>query len=122
MEGRYKLLLECPQFQEEKAPIRSTTTSLQHYILHIASLSSHYAASASHPSNLIHIFDKSTLRGIQAFPGHEKGTTSLNTVNNLGGVLRTCLVSSGKDGCVKVWDDRLNMRSIERMYRILALT
>ena len=120
MEGRYKLLLESPRFQEETVPIRSTRSSSLDYILHIAPLPSYYAASASFPSSVIDIFDKSSLRGVQTLPGHEEGTTSLHTVENLGGGVRTCLVSSGKDGSVKVWDDRSNSHSIKRVYRVLA--
>jgi len=123
MEGRYKLLLESPQFHEETVPIRSTRSSSLDYILHIAPLPSYYAASASFPSNVIDIFDKSSLRGVQTLPGHEEGTTSLHTVENLGGgAVRTCLVSSGKDGSVKVWDDRLNSHSIKRKVSSSGIT
>jgi len=123
MEGRYKLLLESPHFHEETVPIRSTRSSSLDYILHIAPLPSYYAASASFPSNVIDIFDKSSLRGVQTLPGHEEGTTSLHTVEHLGGgAVRTCLVSSGKDGSVKVWDDRLNSHSIKRKVSSSGIT
>ncbi len=116
MTGRQKLLLESPHLQEENNPRLSSKSSSGSYILQITSLTSYYAASASSPSNVIDLFDKSTLRGIQTLSGHEKGTTSLHTVQGLSGVIRECLVSSGKDGGVTVWDVRANAHSIKSMY------
>jgi len=116
MTGRQKLLLESPHFQEENNPKLSSKSSSESYILQITSLTSHYAASASSPSNVIDLFDKSSLRGMQTLSGHEKGTTSLRTVQDLSGVIRECLVSSGKDGSVTVWDVRANAHSIKSMY------
>ena len=113
MTERHKLLLESPQLQEEKAPQLSANSSSGCYVISITSLPSHYAATASAPSNVIDLFDKATLRGVQAFPGHEIATTSLHTVSNVAGVTNKCLISSGKDGSVKIWDDRSNSHSIK---------
>ena len=121
MNKNQKLLLESPQLQEEKNPSRSSKSSSGSYLLHITSLGSYYAASSSSPSNVIDLFDKSTLRGIQTLPGHEQGTTSLHTIENLSGVLSKCLVSSGKDRTIKVWDERSNSCSIQSVYYLIFL-
>ncbi|CAA7270746.1 unnamed protein product [Cyclocybe aegerita] len=113
MEERHRLLLTSPSLQEETAPLRSSGSSSEAYILSITSLPSHYAASASAPSNVIDIFDKRTLQGLQTLPGHEIATTSLLTVDKLGGIVNQCLVSAGKDGSVKAWDVRSNSHSIK---------
>ncbi|PPQ83653.1 hypothetical protein CVT25_006259 [Psilocybe cyanescens] len=114
MAERHRLLLESPRLTEEFSPSRTTTSSTTSgYILGITSLSSFYAASASAPFNVIDIVDKTTLRGVQTLPGHENGTTSLHTVQNMAGSAKECLISSGKDGSVKVWDERSNSHSIK---------
>ena len=77
-----------------------------HYVLSLASLPNYYAASASSPSNKITLFDKAGLGSVQVFPGHEDATTYLRTVHALGGSTRSTLLSSGKDGCVRAWDER----------------
>jgi WD40 repeat protein len=116
MTERQKLLLESPHLQEEHYPKLSSKSSSGSYVLQITSFTSHYAASASSPSNVIDVFDKSSLRGIQTLSGHEKGTTSLHTAQGISGVIRESLVSSGKDGSVIVWDVRSNAHSIKSMY------
>ncbi|KAF8966452.1 WD40-repeat-containing domain protein [Flammula alnicola] len=113
MAERHKLLLQSPQLQEEKLPRRSAKSSSDCYILSIAALPAFYAASTSAPSNVIDIFDKTTLQGVQTLPGHEVATTSLRAVDGLGGVVQKCLISSGKDGSIKAWDDRSNSHSIK---------
>ncbi|KAF8164828.1 WD40-repeat-containing domain protein [Crassisporium funariophilum] len=113
MAERHKLLLESPQLQEEKFPQRFSFSSSKSYILSIAALPGHYAASNSAPSNVIDIFDKTTLQGFQTLSGHEVATTSLRAVDNLAGSMKRCLVSSGKDGSVKAWDERSNSHSIK---------
>lgn len=120
MAERHKLLLESPQLQEERSPRQSAKSSSEsEYILSITGLPNFYAASVSSPSNVIDIFDKTTLKGVQTLPGHEGATTSLHTAENLGGVVQKCLISSGKDGSVKAWDDRSNSHSIKSAHRIL---
>jgi len=118
MSERNKLLLQSPALLESTAPRLTSISSSSAYILHIAPTLSHYAASASSPSNTIGLFDKITLQGVQTLPGHEAAITSLKTVDNLGGggVLRRCLVSSGRDGSVKVWDERAGSHSIKSEY------
>ncbi|KDR74407.1 hypothetical protein GALMADRAFT_141450 [Galerina marginata CBS 339.88] len=114
MEERHRLLLESTHLTEELLPRRSSKSSTETgYILSITSLPSFYAASTSAPFNVIDIFDKSTLHGMQTFPGHEGATTSLHMAENLGGILQKCLISSGKDGSIKAWDERTNSHSIK---------
>ena len=108
-----KPLLESPQLQEETVPHLSANPSSGSYILSITSLPSHYAAAASAPTNVIDLFDKTTLKGVQTFPGHNVATTSLHTATNVAGMMNKYLISSGKDGSVKIWDDRSNSHSIK---------
>jgi WD40 repeat protein len=109
-----KLLLESPQLQEEDVPHLSANVSSGSYVLSITSLPSYYAASTSAPANVIDLFDKTTLKHIQTLPGHEFATTSLHCVNNLAGVLpNECIISSGRDGSIKIWDNRSNLNSIK---------
>ncbi|KAG6833587.1 hypothetical protein H0H87_004214 [Tephrocybe sp. NHM501043] len=105
-------LLEAPQFKSTQRPLKSTHLSSQSYVLSIASLSSHYAASASAPANTIDIFDKTTLRGVETLSGHDVATTSLHAVDNVIGLSGRSLISSGRDGSVKIWDPRSNSHSI----------
>jgi WD40 repeat protein len=120
MAERHKLLLESPQLQAEHSPRRSAKSSSElEYILSIASLPNFYAVSVSSPANVIDIFDRTTLQGVQTLPGHESATTSLHTAKNLGGVVQKCLISSGRDGSVKAWDDRSNSHSIKSAHLIL---
>ena len=120
MVERHKLLLESPHLQAESSPRRSAKSSSEsEYILSITGLPNFYAVSVSSPSNVIDIFDKTILKGVQTLPGHEGATTSLQTAENLGGVVQKCLISSGKDGSVKAWDDRSNSHSIKSVHLIL---
>ncbi|KAF5321773.1 hypothetical protein D9619_001185 [Psilocybe cf. subviscida] len=113
MTERHKLLLLSPTIQEESLPKRSAKTSGAGYILSIVPLPGFYAASTSAPSNVIDIFDKTTLQGTQTLSGHAEATTSLRTVGTIAGAVQKCLVSSGKDGSVKVWDQRSNTASVQ---------
>ena len=106
-------LVETRYCQAYSSPIRSSQSSSQAYILSIASLPAHYAASASQPSNAIDIFDKATFQGVQTLAGHEGATTSLHSVENVAGIPNISLMSSGKDGSVKIWDQRFNSHSIK---------
>lgn len=115
------VLLESPQIQTSYTPSKSSGSSSQAYVLSIASLPAHYAASASAPSNTIDIFDKSTLQGIQTLSGHEIATTSLKTVDNVPGISTKTLMSSGRDGSVKIWDERSNSHSIKSEHSRLLL-
>ncbi len=113
-------LRESPQLQEQKTPRRSSKSSSGSYLLQITSLASYYAVSSSSPSHVIDLFDKSNLRGVQTLPGHEQGTTSLRTVENLSGALNGCLISSGRDRNIKVWDGRSNSCSTQSACYFLA--
>jgi WD40 repeat protein len=110
------VLTESPYLSESSWTLRTSNVSSNAYILSISSLPRHYAASTSAPSNVIEIFDKSTLQRIQSLPGHESATTSLHAVNTIAGIPKKSLISSGKDGSVKVWDDRSNSHSIKSDY------
>ncbi|KAF8876287.1 WD40-repeat-containing domain protein [Gymnopilus junonius] len=116
MDERHRLLLESPHLQEEKSPRRSSKSSTSTgYILSITSLPACYAASTSSPFNVIDLFDKNTLQGIQTLEGHKDATTSIRTAVNLGGVVQKCLISSGRDGSIKAWDERTNSHSIKTL-------
>jgi WD repeat-containing protein 89 len=120
MAEQQKLLLESPQLQEENVPHLSANSASGSYILSITSLSSHYAALASAPANVIDLFDKTTLKAVLTLPGHGVATTSLHTVNNVAGVANNCLISSGKDGSVKIWDHRSNSHSIKSKFPFIC--
>ncbi|KAJ7499321.1 WD40-repeat-containing domain protein [Mycena latifolia] len=107
------VLLPSPSFSTTSTPVKSASLSSQAYVLSIALLPTYYAASASAPSCTIDLFDKSTLRGTQTLPGHEIGTTSLRAVATIANAARPCLVSSGMDGSIKVWDERTDSYSIK---------
>ncbi|KAI9001307.1 WD40-repeat-containing domain protein [Trametes punicea] len=111
-------LVDAPSFKTSSTPIRSATLPGEAYVLSIASLPSYYAASASSPSNVIHLFDKARLQNVQTLPGHELSITTLRAVPNVANTLTHALLSSGKDGAVKVWDER--SRSVA--LRMTALT
>ena len=87
---------------------RLSTTKLPDnaYVLSIASLQGHYAAASSVPSNAIHLYDKSDCKTIvHSLPGHVEGVTYMRTVDTFAGG-REVLLSCGKDGNVKAWDER----------------
>ncbi|KAJ6516287.1 WD40-repeat-containing domain protein [Mycena sanguinolenta] len=102
-----------PGFSTTSAPTKSASLSAEAYVLSLAPLPTFYAASASAPSNTIDLFDKSTLSGVQTLPGHGIGTSSLRSVNTIANISRPCLVSSGLDGSIMVWDERTNSHSIK---------
>ncbi|KAG6896871.1 hypothetical protein C0992_005562 [Termitomyces sp. T32_za158] len=102
------VLLEAPQFKSTQTPLKSAHLSSSSYVLSIAALAGHYAASASAPANTIDIFDKTTLQGIVTLSGHDVAITSLQAVENIAGLFGRSLMSSGRDGSVKIWDPRSN--------------
>lgn len=79
----------------------------------IAALPSRYAIAPSAPSTSIDILDQTNLRIVQSLPGHTGGVTTLRTVSAIGGSNAPALVSSGRDGSVKMWDERSNAHSIK---------
>ncbi|KAL1946579.1 hypothetical protein VTO73DRAFT_14683 [Trametes versicolor] len=99
-------LVDAPAFKASSTPIRSAILPAGAYVLAIASTPSYYAASASSPSNAIHVFDKARLQNVQTFSGHDSSITALRSVRNVANSVAHALLSSGKDGAVKVWDER----------------
>lgn len=106
-------LLESPMLENVSSPHGSTSLSTEAYVLSLASLPAHYAAAASAPSNFIDLFDKTTLQGVQTLAGHEVATTSLQAVDSIAGISRRVLISSGKDGTLRTWDERSNSVGIK---------
>ncbi|KAG5731985.1 WD repeat-containing protein 89 [Termitomyces sp. T112] len=111
--SKSSVLLEVAQFKSTQTPPRFAYLSSQSYVLALVSLPGHYAASASAPANTIDIFDKTTLQGVQTLSGHDVATTSLHGVENIAGIFGRSLMSSGRDGSVKIWDTRTNSYSIK---------
>ncbi|KAG5635347.1 hypothetical protein H0H81_011650 [Sphagnurus paluster] len=106
------MLVESAHFRTTERPLCSTRLESQSYVLSIVSLPGQYAASASAPTNSIAIFDKATLRRVDSLPGHDVATTSLHAVQGIVGG-GTTLMSSGRDGSVKIWDPRSRSHSIK---------
>ena len=106
-------LLESATLVEQTAPLKSSRLPCDAYVLAIASFGSYYAASASAPSHRIYLFDKTSLGTSHSFEGHGEGTTSLRGVDSVAGTNRRVIVSSGRDGVVRVWDDRTGATAIE---------
>ncbi|EKM82104.1 hypothetical protein AGABI1DRAFT_126452 [Agaricus bisporus var. burnettii JB137-S8] len=99
---------------EARWPLASTHLShADAYVLSLATLPTSYAASASSPSHKIDLFDKSSLRLIQSLPGHHVATTSVRAVDHILGAPTRTLISTGKDGSVKIWDERSGSHSIK---------
>jgi len=80
-------------------------------VLSFANLPSAYAALASSPSHRIDFLDKTSPPNT----GHNFATTSIRVVESLAGFRNGGLLSSGKDGSVKVWDDRSISQAIRCM-------
>ena len=109
-------LLESATLVEQKAPLRSSSLPCDAYFLAIAALGSYYAASASAPSDRIYLFDKTSLQTLRSLEGHQGGTTSLRGVDSVAGTNRRAILSSGRNGVVRVWDDRTGAAAIESKY------
>ncbi|TDL29606.1 WD40 repeat-like protein [Rickenella mellea] len=102
-------------FSSNKPTLSHATLPIQAYVLSLAALPSHYAASVSTPSNEIYLFDKSNFnKNVQTLPGHEIAITSLRTAKSPGGN-RDALISCGKDGVVRVWDERQGTAALEML-------
>lgn len=106
-------LVASESLQTFSKPLKSTSAPSKSYVLSLASLPSCYAASTSAPSNTIHLYDTSDLRVIATLGGHEEGVTSLRAVDTVGGKNVRRLISSGRDGTVKVWDERTGSVGIQ---------
>ncbi|KAI0301867.1 hypothetical protein B0F90DRAFT_1715958 [Multifurca ochricompacta] len=109
-------LLESVTLIEHTKPLKSSNIPCDAYVLAIAAIPSYYAASASAPSHKIYLFDQSSLRTSQSFQGHQGGTTSLRAIDSLAGVNKRVVISSGKDGVVRAWDDRTGAAAIEMKF------
>lgn len=109
------LMEESPSLYESPGPRISTALGRDDaYVLSLANLQAAYAASASSPSNAIDLLDKRSLRRIQTLPGHDIATTSIRAVNCVVNIPGRTLLSTGRDGSVKVWDERSGSHSIKR--------
>ena len=106
-------LLESVTLVEQTTPLKSSSLPCDAYVLAIAAFGPYYAASASAPSHRIYLFDKTSLGTSHSFEGHREGTTSLHGVDTVAGTNRRVIVSSGRDGVVRVWDDRTGTTAIE---------
>ena len=82
-------------------------------MLSLAAVKSYYAASSSAPSNAIHFFDKSNLQSVGQVAGHDDTITTMRAVSNFAGTPHGTLVSCGKDGCVKIWDERAGSAAVQ---------
>ena len=89
-------------------------------MLSLASLPSYYAAATSAPSNAIHIFDKANLQPVSQLAGHDEAISVMRSVPNFAGSLRETLVSCGKDGMVKVWDERTGSPAVTSKHKPIA--
>lgn len=99
-------LADAADFASYARPAKTVVLPSEAYVLSLAALSSYYAASSSAPTNGIHLFDKSDLRTVAQFAGHDDAVTTLRRVATVAGTSHEVLVSSGKDGVVKTWDER----------------
>ena len=114
-------LLESATLSEQTTPLRSSSLPCNAYVLAIAAFGSYYAASASAPSHRIYLFDKTSLRMSRSFEGHQGGTTYLRAVDSVAGTNNRVIISSGKDGIVRVWDDRTDAAAIESTWDLCIL-
>ncbi|KAI0698608.1 WD40 repeat-like protein [Cytidiella melzeri] len=106
-------LVDSANFTSTSRTIRTETLPSGAYVLSLASLPSLYAASSSAPTNAVHLFDMTNLRAVSTLPGHQDAVTSLRSVSNISGTSREVLVSSGKDGLIKVWDERSRSAALQ---------
>lgn len=132
------VLLPSPHLRTTSSPLKSTSISTistgEAYVLGLTSLNGSYAAMSSgsqpdpSPSSApasrkagagdattcpIHIYANQTLQKILSLPGHEIASTSMRSVNSIAGLNGPILVSSGKDGSIKVWDERSGSHGIK---------
>ena len=99
-------LVDSPSLRRSEGPVKTSVLPEGAYVLQLASLGSHYAASSSAPLNKIYIYDKASLQPFGQLDGHGEATTAMRAVAKFHGTPQETLVSCGKDGLVKVWDER----------------
>lgn len=105
-------LLDSPSLSVTSTAIKSTQLPGDAYVLSLASLPSHYAAASTASTKNIHLFDKANLRKVQELPGHAN-ISCMRSVRNVASSGREALVSCGRDGVVKVWDERSGSVALE---------
>jgi WD repeat-containing protein 89 len=94
-------------FYAPTAPKHSIVSSSKDYILHLSALETTYAAAFSFPSNSISLLEKTSLQLVASFKAHADTITCLRSSLSIAGPAgKSVLLSSGKDGLVKAWDDR----------------
>lgn len=108
------ILSPSPSLKTITHSTRSTALPSQSYVLSIVNTPSFYAASSSAPTNSIYLLDKHTLQSVTSLSGHSQNAiNSLSAVPTLAGSGVPILVSSGADGCIRAWDERIRSTSIE---------
>ncbi|KAK7471070.1 hypothetical protein VKT23_002486 [Stygiomarasmius scandens] len=101
-------------FSSSSSPKKSIPVAAESYVIALAALPSRYAACLSAPGNTIDVYDSFTLQKLYSLPGHDPAnSTALKSVAQVAGSSRPTLVSSGKDGSIKVWDERTGSHSIK---------
>ncbi|KAF9078838.1 WD40-repeat-containing domain protein [Rhodocollybia butyracea] len=118
-------LFSSPHLNATSSSLRQTTISGnadESYVLSLAALNEKYAAMSSGSTSTsanksdtcpIHIYSKNTLQRMQTFPGHEVASTSMRSISVIAGLNGPILMSSGKDGSVRVWDERSGSHGIK---------
>lgn len=106
-------LLQSSSLKVTNQTLHKASLPGENYVLSLTPIANFYAASASSPSNQIHLFDRTTLQSTGFLKGHEHATTQLCTIRGLGASTRQMLLSSGKDGCVMAWDERSGSAGIK---------
>lgn len=112
-------LVDAPTLSRSAHPARTAVLPSEAYVLALAQLSSHYAASSSAPTNKIYLYDKSDLAPSGQLAGHEGAITAMRSVPRFASTAAPTLVSSGKDGLVKVWDERSGSVGLQSQYPLV---
>ncbi|EJD00973.1 WD40 repeat-like protein [Fomitiporia mediterranea MF3/22] len=106
-------LVLSSSFTSSSRPLSTFSLPDQSYVLSIAALPAHYAAAASAPANSIHLLDKADPRNIvRVLTGHAEGITHMRAVGLLHSA-HNVLLSCGRDGTVKSWDERMGAVGVQ---------
>ncbi|KAG9317109.1 WD40-repeat-containing domain protein [Chiua virens] len=106
-------LIQSSSLKFTNQSLHETSLPGDNYVISLSQIANLYAASASSPSNCIHLFDRASLQSTGVLKGHDHATTQLRTIHCLGTSTREMLLSSGKDGCVIAWDERSGSAGIK---------